>query len=401
MGRGIKVLRIPAVIGYLLAGVLLGPSLLDILNEQAVKALSFLPNLALSFVAISIGIELSMGTFKKLGNGIITLIFTESLVTFALVCLGIGGISYLVSRNFSYSLAFGLTAGAVASASGPSSPIAVIQEYKAKGNLTSAIFAVVGFDDAVGIIIFSFAATVAKTILAQMAGVEIHNIFYQLGVKPFVEVGLSFLVGALAGVVFFFFSRKVKEKFEYFALLFALIMGIEGLSSVMDFSLILADMVLGMFIVNRMNSKVGEEIKATLSHYMPLIFILFFVFAGGQLQIKMLPAIGLSGLGYLLFRGFGKFLGAKAGSTLGRLEEKIKKYLWMGLFSQVGIGVGLTLAVISEYSEISPAGKDIGLKLLTIVTATSLIFELVGPWFVKKGLEKAGEIKTEPAPSRK
>ena len=388
---GAQKLKTPSIVGFLVIGILLGSSFFDLINHKAIEALSVLSTIALSFVAVELGLELSLGTFKRLGLGSIILIVCESLFTFFAIGIGM----YYVSG----SVAMGLAAGAVGCASAPSGPVAVIREYKARGKLTSTIFAVVGFDDAVGIIIFSFASTIASSILEHKAGhmAGTHSLIHMF-TEPLRDILLAALAGGLGSLIFRFVTRKINDSATLFIWLFAILMLIHGFAKMFDFSLILADMILGIIIVNTMSNTIVEKLTRVLSYYMPLIFALFFVYAGAQLDIKILPTIGIAGLVFTVCRVLGKFLGSYLGALMGKLDKDIRDYIWMGLLSQIGVGLGLSMIMVDHFSKISEEAKGISLEILSIITATSLIFELLGPGLTKIALIKTKEI-TNPNPS--
>ena len=154
MGRAARRVTLPSLIGYMIFGVILGPSVLNLFDEPMIQDLSFLPEIALGFVAFVIGSQLSLSSLKRLGSGIISIIFAESLGAFFVVAAAV----YLLTRDLPLSIIL----GAMAPASAPAGTVAVIQEHKAKGNLTKALYAVVGFDDGLAIMIFGFSAAVAK-----------------------------------------------------------------------------------------------------------------------------------------------------------------------------------------------------------------------------------------------
>ncbi len=161
-GKFVKVLRLPSIIGFMFLGVLLGPSFASVLDHQLFAKMSFVSDIALGFVALSIGLELQISSLRQLGRGIAAIIFAESLAAFILVFAGI----YLFTGNLPLALIF----GAIAPASAPAGTVAVIREYNARGPLTKALFAVVGFDDGLGIIIFGFASAASKSILSGGGG---------------------------------------------------------------------------------------------------------------------------------------------------------------------------------------------------------------------------------------
>ncbi len=382
-GKTMKYIKLPSLIGFMIIGVLLGPSLFNFLSEHLQGSFSFISEMALGFVAVSIGLELNMKSLKRQGKGIVIVILLESFMAFALVF----GAVFLFTRDLPLALIF----GAIAPASAPAGTVAVIQEYKARGSLTQALYAVVGFDDGLGIIIFGFAAAFARSILIAESGGGNAG-FLEMLLVPFAEVIMSFISGIVGAAVFIFLARRLSSSRDIFILLFAIVLSLTGLSNMWHMSLILTNMVMGFIIVNTQGNQLLERLHTELEMTMPLLFILFFVLAGANLHVAALPALGLLGLIYILARSVGLVSGAAIGATLGKMESKIKKYLGMGILSQAGVAIGLALIVKNEFVEFGSHGERIGAIVITTVTATCIFFELIGPILTKIGLEKAGEI---------
>ncbi len=383
VGKSMKFISLPSLIGYMITGVLLGPSLFNILSEPVQESFSFITDVSLSLVAISIGLELSFSSLKRQGKGIITVIFAESLLAFTIVTAGV----YLLTKDVALSLVF----GAIAPASAPAGTVAVIQEYKAKGKLTEALYAVVGFDDGLGIIIFGFASAIAQSLLKAEAGAQM-NMLAVLGV-PLKEVGLSILVGAGIGFIFCVLVRLLKQRTDILILTISMVLLAAGLCSVFGLSEILTNMIFGIIIVNTQSSKIIHTLKDILESFMPMIFVIFFVLAGSNLHVAALPALGVLGVVYVLCRTVGLMGGAFLGSILGKLDDNIRKYLGMGILSQAGVAIGLSLVVKQEFIGISAHGAAIGNSVITTVTATCIFFEIIGPILTKIGLTRSGEIK--------
>ena len=270
--------------------------------------------------------------------------------------------------------------------------MAIIQEYKAKGKLTEALYAVVGFDDGLGIIIFGFASAIAQALLhAEIGGTM--NIWLVL-FEPLKEVFFSVLIGTVMGFLFGILVKKLQQKVDILILLFAQVFIIAGLCTILGLSEILTNMIFGIIIVNTQSSKVIHSLKSQLEMFMPLTFVLFFTLAGANLHISALPSLGLIGAVYFLGRSAGLMGGAYIGATLGKMDKTIKKYLGMGILSQAGVAIGLSLVVKQEFTGISVHGASIGMIVITTITATSIFFEIIGPILTKIGLTKAGEIRS-------
>ena len=386
-GRIAKRFRLPSLIGYMILGVLIGPSALGVLNHDTMDSMSFITDVALGFVAFSIGAELSLKALRRLGYGIIVIIVTESFLAFGIVTAAI----YFIWHDLPMALLF----GAMAPASAPAGTVAVIHELKAKGTLTKALYAVVGFDDGLAIIIFGFALAIAKSTLIFNETGEETSLLPSL-VGPAQEVVLSVVVGTIVGFGFCQLARKLRHKQEIFIMVFGAVLVATGLSLQFHLSLILTNMVVGFVLVNTRRENFVHRVMTPVQETMPLLFILFFCLAGAHLDLAVLPTLGSLGVVYIVGRSTGLLSGAWIGAVLGRSEPKIRKYLGMGILSQAGVAIGLALIVNKEFGELAEdrgfeSAATIGVTVLTTITATSIFFELIEPILTKIALQKAGE----------
>ena len=409
-GRLARRLRLPSLIGYMVLGVLFGPSLLNLLNEEVLARTSFITEIALGFVAFSIGSELSIASLKRLRSGIVSIILAESLMAFVVVL----GAVYLVTRNLPLALIF----GAVAPASAPAGTVAVIQEYRAKGSLTKALYAVVGFDDGLAILIFGFAAALCKSLLVRSAlharsvatGKVLASSESILGAmrQPGIEIVLSLVMGAVIGVLFCQLIRRLSHGRDMLIIVFGTVLLTTGLCIQWHLSLILTNMVVGFVLVNSRRESLVHRATEPLLGIMPLVFVLFFCLAGAHLHIAELPALGVLGLVYVIARSAGLIGGARVGAMFGRVEDKIKKYIGLGILSQAGVAIGLSLIMRHELADLYEKHREafdvlarnqpmydpltIGATVITTVTATCIVFEVIGPILTKIALTRAGEI---------
>lgn len=397
LGKNMRLLKLPSIIGFMIFGVILGPSLLNHLTVSMQEDLAFITDIALGFVALSIGMELKFSALKRLGLGIILVILFESFAAFFVVFAGL----YLLTGNLPLALLF----AAVAPASAPAGTVAVIQEYKAKGSLTKALYAVVGFDDGLGIIIFGFAAAFAKDFILQESGAIASNLWSTILI-PLEEIAFSFTLGAVIGYIFSILTRKLRNSEETPILVFGFILIACGFSQILHTSIILTVMIMGVVIINTQPSSLVTRIQNSMRSFLPILFILFFTLAGANLHINALPSLGMIGIVYIFTRSIGLILGSRLGAALGKVEKKIKNWIGLGILSQAGVAIGLALMVKSEFAGIGEVidgagdsaittGDQIGSIILTTVTATCIFFELVGPILTKVALSKAGEINTE------
>jgi Kef-type K+ transport system membrane component KefB len=388
LGRTVKLTKLPSLIGYMIIGVILGPSVLNLFDEISMEHLSFITEIALGFVAFSIGSELNLSSLKRLGVGIISIILAESFGAFFVVTAAV----YSLTRDLPMALIF----GSMAPASAPAGTVAVIQEYKARGSLTKALYAVVGFDDGLAIIIFGFAAALAKNLLIREASGASEGILHALW-GPAREIGLSFMVGGAAGLVFYHLVRKLQSSRDILILVFGFILICTGLSIRWHLSLILTNMVVGFVLANSRHESLLHRVTNPLLDVMPLLFVLFFCLAGAHLQLSALPALGVVGVVYIFGRSAGLIGGARLGALFGRVDDKVKKYVGLGILSQAGVAIGLSLIVKHEFMLLDakynlPRALEIGSSVLATITATCIFFEIVGPILTKIALKKAGEI---------
>jgi Kef-type K+ transport system membrane component KefB len=388
VGRIMRFAKLPSLIGYMVVGVILGPSVLHLFNETSMEQLSFITEIALGFVAFSIGSELNLSALKRLGVGIISIIFAESFGAFFVVFISI----YLLTGDLSLSLIF----GSMAPASAPAGTVAVIQEYKAKGILTKTLYAVVGFDDGLAIIIFGFASALAKEILIHEASGASEGFLMAL-LNPVKEIALSFIVGGITGFLFYRLVRKLQSSRDILIIVFGFILLCTGVSIRWHLSLILTNMVVGFALANTRHESLLHRVTSPLLDVMPLLFVLFFCMAGAHLELSALPALGIIGVVYILGRSVGLIGGARLGAVFGQVEDKVKKYVGLGILSQAGVAIGLSLIVKHELTQLDakynlPHALTIGSSVLATITATCIFFEIIGPILTKVALKKAGEI---------
>ena len=382
MGRLVKKIHLPSLVGYMVLGVLLGGSVFGFLTEENVNSLSFLTDVALGFVAFTIGSELNISGLKKLGKGIIYIILAESLMAFIVVTAGI----WLLTKNLPMALIF----GALAPASAPAGTVAVIQEYRAKGSLTKALYAVVGFDDGLAIVIFGFASVAARNMLDPNSSLSV----IQGILQPTKEIIFSLLIGTVLGYIFTILSRRLKPLADVPSLVFGFIAVGIGLSQWLHLSLILTCMMLGFILTNTTSSTKRKALLSQLKTWMPFLFIPFFFLAGAHLKVDALPSLGLLGVIYIFSRTSGLMSGAWLGAKAGKSETKIRKYLGFGILSQAGVAIGLSMLVLKDFTELgTPEASAIATTVITTITATCIIFEIIGPIGAKYALTKAGEIE--------
>ena len=383
-GRLVKKIGLPSIIGYMLLGTVMGVSVLRIFHQGYLQELSFITDIALGFVAFSIGSELKLTTLRSLGRSIGIIIVMESFSALIVVAV----LVYLVTGDLVTALIF----GSLAPATAPAGTVAVIREYKAKGKLSSSLYAVAGFDDGVAILLFGFTAAIAKQILLSNAGLA-HGSLAMGMIKPAIEIVISLILGGALGFLYSYLVRKIDSRNNIPALTFGFVLIGAGLASMLHLSLILVNMGIGFVLANTSKQSTLMNVKDQLKSLMPLLFILFFFLAGAHLDFAALPALGAIGIAYLIGRSAGKIGGAWLGAYIGGASKTIRNNLGLGLLSQAGVAIGLSLLVAQEFAEIgSDQAQAIAASVVTTITATCIFFEIVGPITARIALKNAGEI---------
>lgn len=380
-GRLFKRFKIPQVVGYITIGLILGVSGLKIFNTETIADLKAFTNFALGMIGFMIGGEIKLDIFKKYGKKFITILLCEGFLAFFLV-----GIAVTLITGKLY---LGVLLAALASATAPAATVDVIWEYKAKGILATTIFAIVAMDDALALILYGFSKVYAKSL---MLGQEF-SIYHTLA-APIFELGISLAVGVGMGLIMTLIFRRVhevREKDHILAFALGAILINVGISAIFDLDLILSAMAMGTTIVN-VNPKRSKHVFEATSKITAPIYVIFFVLVGARLQLGLMAQMGLVGLAYLVCRSSGKILGSYIGAVISKADIKVRKYLGITLFSQAGVAIGLAIAIYQTFSRLGPEGEAVGSYVLSVITATTFVVQLIGPPLVKLGLDKAGEI---------
>ncbi len=371
-----KRLHVPQVVGYIIIGVILGSSFLNVITLDMVDGLNSLSNLALAFIGFTIGGELAYSNLKELGFSIIVIAVFEALAAFVLVLFAV----YMITGNLPTALIF----GALASATAPAATVDVLWEYKSKGPLTTTLFAVVGIDDSIALIIFGFSSAIAKALITQ-TGLTVQS----LVVVPMTEILGSVLVGVALGLLLSLVLRRIKSETDY--MLFSLGAILLGSAAAQEFglSLILTNMIMGVTVINFGRRR---EAFSAITRLTPPFYLFFFILVGAMLQLKLLISLGLIGLGYIVFRTAGKSAGAWFGAKITDAPDTVRKYLGLGLLSQAGVAIGLSIETANTFRGLGPAGLELALLTVNVIAGTTFIYQMIGPALTKVAITRAGEI---------
>lgn len=373
-GRVARKFNLPDVTGFLIGGLFLGPSFLNIITDSDTGMINFINELALSAIAFNIGGEFIMKQIKKLGKEIFIIAVFEVLVVVFLV---FGVMFYLLNQPFVFSV----MVASMSAATAPAGTMMVIRQYRAKGPLTNTILPVAALDDALGIMVFGLAMSLAKISLGEVTGSGL-----TLAAAPFIEIALSLVLGSVLGVILSYLSKFVKSSEEMTSFILVFILASSGLAQVFELSSLLSSMMMGAVFVNL--SKKPLKIFSNINQFMPPFNLLFFALAGSSLDLSVLSSIGLLGLAFVLSRMFGKVIGSTMGAYVAKSDPVVKKYLGWALLPQGGISIGLSMVVKDQL----PALSD---GIVTLILFSVLVFEIAGPILAKVAITKAGEVNVE------
>ncbi len=371
-GRLVKLMGLPNVTGYLIAGLLLGPYITGIISEQNVENISIVSDMALAFIAMSIGSEFRLSYFKRVGAAPVVIAILEGMFGVIFVLLG-----FLAAGC---ELPFALVISAIAAATAPASTIMVIRQYNAKGPVSETLLSVAALDDAVALIAFGFSVTIAKMI--NSGGGQ--NVLLSI-LQPVWEVLLSLIIGAALAFIMLVPMRFFKKRSNRLCISIAFIFIANSLADYFGASALLTCMMFGAVLANI--TEQSDMIFSVTDSITPPIYMLFFVISGAQLNVGVITSIGVLGVIYLIMRVIGKLSGAWLGAVICKSPKSVKKYLGFTLIPQEGVAIGLSLVAVS----VVPDYAD---KIRAIILCATMIYELTGPVISKITLEKAGEIET-------
>lgn len=377
MAKGVSLFKAPMVLGYIIAGAIIGQAIYLLNIKVQYDTFDLINSITLSLLGFGIGTELKLKELRKLGSGIILIVIFEATLTFLVV----GLVIYLITQNIS----LGIIYGALASATAPAGTTDVINQYKASGNLTRTLYAVMGLDDIYALLLYSIATPIAIILLGSH---QLTVVGALLGAGK--EIILAVVIGAASGFFVNWIAKKIHD--NIIMLLFSLGMLFINCAIAigLNLSAILLNMCVGIIVVNS-SSLLTRKMNMSLSSWSSPIYVIFFVLIGTKLDFHLMYANWLMILMYILARSIGKWGGAFIGCKIAKAPKLTTKYLGFTLLSQAGVAVGLTLST-AHY--LINAGYPIEAgQLVSIMVATTFLIMLVGPASAKYGLKKAGEIK--------
>ncbi|MBP5307882.1 MAG: cation:proton antiporter [Clostridia bacterium] len=404
--RLMKLMKMPNVTGYLIAGILVGPHLLNFIgaaggNEGFFNLFGMngsatvfgtepfsngdlITTVALGFIAFSIGSSFELKHMKTLGKSVAVITIFQALVTVLLVDAALIAVSLIAPDVCPMPVAIIL--GAIATATAPAATLLVVKQYKAKGPVTDTLLPVVAMDDAVGLMVFAVSFSIAKVML-EGGTITFASAF----LEPVLEIAESLALGAALGFIVAFSMKIFMSRANRIGVEIAAVFAGVALADMWGLSNLLVCMMIGAVYCNLHKDDV--KLNNFAERWTAPLFMLFFIVSGAELNLSVIPKVGVIGIIYLVVRCLGKYFGAYLGAKTVKAEKHVKNYLGLTLFPQAGVAIGMATMVVAELSSTGdPAITSLGTQINTVVLCATLIYELFGPLITKWALTRSGEI---------
>ena len=367
-GHLVQYVRLPEVTGYLFVGVIIGPSAADIITHENLEALELLSEVALGLILFSIGTIVDASTFKRIGGLVATVTAAEAFGA----CILVAGVMLLLGTP----LAVALLLGVVAMETAPATTLMVVREYHARGPLTDALLALLAFNNVLVLITFSVVAAFLTLLVGQTISpyASIHALLW--------NTLASVALGALVGLVLDLWANRVSESGEMAILAIGAVLLTVGGARALGVSPLLATLAVGATIANTAGPT--EPLVTELRRSDPPVFAAFFVLAGAELPLAMLPQIGIAGLAYVAMRSVGKVSGAFVALRSLTTSPMLQRHLGWCLLSSSSLAIGLTIQIRNQFPQFAE-------QVAAVVLAAVIVFEIVGPILARTALVRAGE----------
>lgn len=373
LSRLVKLVNLPNVTGYLIAGLIIGPYCLGVFQSGTLEAVTSITSVALGFIAFSIGGEFKLSSLRRVGGKAVVITLFQALAAVLLVDVAL--------------IAFGicdtptaLLLGAIATATAPAATLMVVRQYRAQGPMTNTLLSVVAMDDAVGLAVFSISMSIAQTMIS---GVE--PSVQSMVLEPLFEIVCSLALGFGLGMVLAFVTRFFKSAANRLTLSIAVVIIGVALADVLGLSSLLLCMSIGAAFVNF--RKDTDAILESVDKWTSPLFLLFFVISGAELDLQVLTTVGIIGIVYLIMRSLGKYFGTVAGALAVKSDKNIRWYLGLTLLPQAGVAIGMSQVIMNQLPDWGGSAQ-----IRAVVLTATLVYELVGPVITRIALTKAGEI---------
>lgn len=392
-GKLAEFVRLPKVTGYIFIGLIFGPNVLNFFSEEVIQQFKTLKLLALGFIGYNVGLEVDFKLLKNNRNTVMYITIAQSLLTFVLVA----GAIILVLDEFDWTYA--LILGAIATVTTPAPIIATIKSYHAKGRVTDLLFPMIALDDVLGVIMFALMLPIAVFLAGSTDQVTSLG---ELLAQPIFEIVLAVIIGLIIGGV------VVKILNYYYrgdnvSILIIIIIGVFfgiGLSYMLGTSLILLPLTIGAVMANSLNLDIKEKVRRNTDAIILPLLLVFFTLSGAELNIHLLPSIGVIGVIYILVRVIGKVVASQGTAVILGEKQNVSRYLGFALIPQGGVAIDMAILAEIRFLQLaSETGNSsyayIGSTILTVVLGAVVIYKLFGEIIVKWALKRSGDITSE------
>ena len=378
LGHLVQFARIPEVTGYLLAGVLVGPSGLGFVSHENLAALQVFSEVGLGLILFSIGATFELSRLATVGRRLLVLTMAESGLAALLVCVGM----LLLGQSLPVSLLL----GAIAVETGAASTLMVLRECNSEGPLTETLTSVIGLNNVLALVAFSLV----------VGGIDLHAMFtagnltlqgiYRLGFPLIWQFAGSAALGYLVGVLLASWATQVRESGETITLLAGCILLTVGLANLLGASPLVATLIVGATMSNL--SGRSRRLIEELARTDPPLYVIFFVLAGAELDLSLLPTLGILGAVYVASRAAGKLVGASYAARKANFPPSVQRLLGFSILAQAGLAIGLVLVTKERLPALAPT-------VTTIVLGAVAVFELIGPLSTRLAVSASGETRPQ------
>jgi Kef-type K+ transport system membrane component KefB len=376
MTRLTRLVKLPNVTAYLIAGVVIGPYCLKLMSAETVSSLNIITEAALGFIAFSIGDQFKLSNLKAIGKPAMVITILESAGAVAVVMIS--------TMLLGFDPIICIMLGALSASTAPAATIMVVRQYKAEGPLTNMLLPVVAADDGTGLIAYSICVNIALNMVNHTAFSVTNTIL-----MPILQILLALVIGAVMGFLLSLCNRFFHSHTNRMSLVIAMVFIGVGVADRFGLSNLLLCMAMGAMYVNLADTKISDRVLGCIDDWTYPLFMLFFVLSGASLSVSTITKVGLIGIVYVLARFGGKFLGSWLGGVITHQPKVIKNNIGWALMPQAGVAIGMATMALQQLP------LEYGQQIQTVVLAATLIYEIAGPIATKTALKRAGEIHSE------
>ncbi len=392
-GKLAELARLPKVTGYIIIGMIFGPSLLNIFDKGMIEQFKTLKLLAIGFIGYNVGLEVDLKLLKNNGNTIMYLTLAQSILTFVLVA---GAIVLFVREN---DWIYALILGAIATVTTPAPIIATIKSYKAKGRVTNLLFPMIALDDVLGVIIFALVLPIAVFLAGNTTEA---TSLTDLLAQPVFEIVLAILMGLIIGGVIVKILNYY-YKGDNVSILIIVIIGLffgVGISYMLGTSSILLPLTIGAVLSNSLDPSIKEKVRRNTDAVILPLLLVFFTISGAELDLTLLPSIGILGVIYIFVRVLGKVSASTATAKVLGEDKKVYQNIGFALIPQGGVAIDMAILAEIRFLQLaSETGNhvyaDIGSTILTVVLGAVIVYKIFGEIIVKWAFKRSGDIQSE------